>query len=102
MQPEEQPSGLQSWPIRGSGSACVVSLTTTNAQDYAEKVAGACIRCEKGTVQGTQGFFVAGFVRNDKVDVSLPHGSESTDVQEGESDISDTRDTESDWEGFSI
>lgn len=102
MQPEEQPSGLQSWPIRGCGSACIESLTTANDQDFAEKVASACIRCEKGTVQGTQGFFVAGFVKYDKADVSLPHGSESTDMQEGQSDISDTRDTESDWEGISI
>lgn len=102
LQLEEQPSGLQLWPIRGSRTACIESLATANDQDYAEKVAGACIRCEKGTVQGTQGFFVAGFVSYEKADVSLPHGSESIEVQEGQSDMSDTRDTESDWEGISI
>lgn len=100
MQPEEQPSGLQSWPVRGSRSACIESLTTANDQDYAENVAGACIRCEKGTGQGTQGFFVAGFVRSDKADVTLPQSSKSTDVQEGRSDISDAQNVESDWEGF--
>jgi len=100
MQIEEQPSGLQSWPIHGHRSACIETLTTSNDQDFAEKVAGACIRCEKGTVQGTQGFFVAGFVRYDNADVPLPNGSESTDVQEGRVVASDSRNTESDWEGF--
>jgi len=100
MQPEEQPSGLQSWPIRGYRPACIEILPTSNDQNFAEKVAGACIRCENGTVQGTQGFFVAGFVRYDNADVPLPNRFESTDVQEGRVVASDSRNTESDWEGF--
>jgi putative methyltransferase len=100
MQPEEQPSGLQSWPIRGYRPACIEILPTSNDQNFAEKVAGACIRCEKGTVQGTQGFFVAGFVRYDNADVPLANSSESTDVREGQVVASDSRNTESDWEGF--
>jgi len=103
IKPEEQPSGLQSWPIRGHRSACTESLSTSNDRSFAEKVAGACIRCEKGTKQGTQGFFVAGFVRFDNLDVPPANGcSEPADVEEGQGDILDTRNTESDWEGFDI
>lgn len=29
-----------------------------------EEIRNACIRCEKGTEEGTMGFFVAAFVRN--------------------------------------
>ena len=58
---EEQASGMKAWKTRGKVDACrdVAKDETINELHIAE----ACIRCEKGTKEGTQGFFVAGFVR---------------------------------------
>lgn len=58
---EEQVSGMRAWTIRGNADACMDSANdkSINVADVAE----ACIRCEKGTKEGTQGFFVASFVR---------------------------------------
>lgn len=58
---EEQVSGMKAWTIRGKVDACV-EVADEQEIDIAE-VAEACIRCEKGTKEGTQGFFVAAFVR---------------------------------------
>ena len=73
----EQIEGLRSWPVRGIVLAC---KNGSMEDSLAEDVADACIRCEKGTKDGTQGFFVAAFVR-DLVD-------RETSVPEDE------------WEGF--
>jgi putative methyltransferase len=51
---EEQVEGMRKWPVRGDMIAC------GGDTDVAE----GCIRCEKGTEEGTMGFFVAGFVRD--------------------------------------
>ena len=55
---EEQVDGLKAWKIRGNLQACASCVG-------AEDIAQACIRCEKYTGEGTQGFFVAGFVRDE-------------------------------------
>ena len=60
---EEQVDGLMRWPVRGDVDACKEFSMNMGALP-AENVAEACIRCEKGTDEGTQGFFVAGFVRD--------------------------------------
>ena len=52
----EQVPGMQAWELRGEKEAFDDGQ---DVQDWAE----ACIRCEKGGVHGTQGFFVAAFVR---------------------------------------
>ena len=57
----EQVSGMKSWKIRGKLDACM-DVAENEEIDKAE-IAESCIRCEKGTKEGTQGFFVAGFVR---------------------------------------
>ena len=59
---EDQISGMKAWKIRGEVEACtdVVEDDSIGMEEIAE----ACIRCEKGTEEGTQGFFVAGFVRH--------------------------------------
>lgn len=60
----EQVPGMQAWNIRGDVIACRDILTKGDTEDFdADEVAEACIRCEKGTKEGTQGFFVAAFVR---------------------------------------
>ena len=58
---EDQVSGMKAWKIRGKLAACmdIVQDESIGKKEIAE----ACIRCEKGTEEGTQGFFVAGFVR---------------------------------------
>ena len=58
---DDQNSGMKAWKIRGDVEACTdfVEDDTIGKEDIAE----ACIRCEKATEEGTQGFFVAGFVR---------------------------------------
>ena len=56
----EQIEGLRSWHLRGNIDA--VRHVPNNLQE--RTVADACIRCEKGTTDGTQGFFVAAFTRN--------------------------------------
>ena len=75
---EEQVAGMKSWVIRGDLQACTGAVDSTNLSEIAE----ACIRCEKGTKEGTQGFFVAAFTRDEEVFMS--------------SELSDQE-----WEGFS-
>lgn len=57
----EQVEGLQKWSRRGMWE----DEKTSCALDEAEKreVLDGCIRCDKGTEEGTMGFFVAAFVR---------------------------------------
>ncbi len=67
---EEQVIGARAWPLRGDSDACLdVALDDNGCVDLGDNeravVAEACIRCEKGTQEGTQGFFVAGFVRDE-------------------------------------
>ena len=57
---EDQVSGMKAWNIRGQVYACA---DIRHGEVNKEEIAEACIRCEKGTEEGTQGFFVAGFVR---------------------------------------
>ena len=72
---DEQLDGMRAWNVRGRLSA----FEGTNA---AETIAEACIRCEKFTEEGTQGFFVAAFVRDEDTPAS------KDEVHEDE------------WEGF--
>ena len=73
-----QISGMKEWPIRGDLRAC----QNISPADGVEEIAEACIRCEKGTKEGTQGFFVAAFVS----DLEGSIGREPLDEE---------------WEGFS-
>ena len=77
----EQISGMRAWEIRGDVQAC----RKFASPDVADPVAEACIRCDKGTSHGTQGFFVAGFVRQDTGEPSVANG-EADDEWEGLSD----------------
>ena len=73
---EEQVEGMRAWKIRGKVEAC-------ESGEGAEEIAEGCIRCEKFTEEGTQGFFVAGFVRE---------GRQHIDGAD--------RESEDEWEGF--
>lgn len=57
---DEQISGMRAWEVRGNLQACKEVMDGEGVEQIAE----ACIRCERGTKEGTQGFFVAAFVRD--------------------------------------
>ena len=59
---ENQVQGSQTWPVRGDLEA-VAQAAPEQSRSTSEVIAQACIRCEKGTFEGTQGFFVAAFVK---------------------------------------
>lgn len=80
---DEQVSGARAWPIRGDRDFCQ-NLWGIDGAHELPVIAESCIRCEKGTVEGTQGFFVAAFVRDG--DPNESHAGSDTD---------------SEWEGFS-
>ena len=56
----EQISGMRAWAVRGDLQACKEVMDGKGIEAIAE----ACIRCVMGTKEGTQGFFVAAFVRD--------------------------------------
>lgn len=65
---EEQVDGAMKWAIRGDRDAVegmMVNGDVNESGKLQDDIVEACIRCEKGTMEGTQGFFVAGFVRDE-------------------------------------
>jgi putative methyltransferase len=50
----DQIRGMREWPVRGSSEAC----------DGDSVLAESCIRASKGDENGTMGFFLAGFIRD--------------------------------------
>ncbi|KAL8723954.1 MAG: hypothetical protein Q9166_008209 [cf. Caloplaca sp. 2 TL-2023] len=100
---DEQIIGLKSWPIRGDVKACQGRLTGESTG--AEFIAEACIRCRPGTEEGTQGFFVAAFVRRAQesstngVDSNI-HQSEQPNVESLGGTSLDVE-VSDDWNGFS-
>lgn len=75
---EEQVDGARRWAIRGDRDAAVKGMDDVGSENgkhllLLDDFVEACIRCEKGTKEGTQGFFVAGFVRDQEV----PSGEET-------------------------
>lgn len=63
LRKEEQVGSLQKWTRRGVWEddkiTCAVDAVSK------DDVVDACIRCDKGTEEGTMGFFVAAFVRDE-------------------------------------
>ena len=85
---EQQIDGMRRWDRRGKVEACLAVLQETGAQGIdAKETAEACIRCEPFTVEGTQGFFVAAFVRDDSQD-NIPGAAGDSDSEAA------------DWNGF--
>jgi putative methyltransferase len=90
---ERQVPGLRAWSARGDQLACERLFASASglADIFQPKqVADACIRCEKGTVQGTMGFFAVGFVATGFIEqkqFDANHGVDASNEQE--------------WEGFS-
>lgn len=100
---DEQVEGLRDWHLRGDQEACRQLFSQSSPSLFpAEKamdaasVADACIRCERGTTDGTMGFFVAGFVRDKCLAGSMLATDEHEKVEdEGEGE------GEEEWNGFS-
>ncbi|KAI4129596.1 MAG: hypothetical protein LQ338_002170 [Usnochroma carphineum] len=102
----EQIAGMKSWPVRGHLDAC--HGVTEGAPASAEEIAEACIRCQRGTEEGTQGFFVAAFIRDPRT--SSKGNCRSDGHQGGSSGANgwvpdpldrDVVDSSEDWQGLS-
>ncbi|KAH9870061.1 hypothetical protein J1614_006983 [Plenodomus biglobosus] len=63
---DEQMEGLQKWSRRGVWEDAKLNCAVDESRK--QEVLDGCIRCDKGTEEGTMGFFVAGFVREDAPD----------------------------------
>jgi putative methyltransferase len=71
MRQEQQPDGMRRWPHRGLDLADVGAGDIDSSQKAAlhslsEEERRACIRCQTGDEEGTMGFFVCGFIREEK------------------------------------
>ncbi|KAF2010889.1 S-adenosyl-L-methionine-dependent methyltransferase [Aaosphaeria arxii CBS 175.79] len=102
---EEQVEGMKAWGRRGEVEAEKLERLGGRVLDGVEDVEGVvegCVRCEKGTGEGTMGFFVAAFVRDDglagREDVDT-YPLHETDSKAGEALEAD--DQEDEWNGFS-
>lgn len=67
----EQIDGMKRWPIRGDGDAIKAFARKAETEKSlrmdvkaVEDITQACLRCEKGTEDGTMGFFAVKFVRD--------------------------------------
>ena len=99
----EQVIGLREWGLRGDRQACARFLE--GKTEAIDDIAEGCIRCEKGTQEGTMGFFVAGFVRDGIVrpdsHVGASDMSEIWGDEDGMLTRHDTADqSHSEWRGF--
>ncbi|KAL8849541.1 MAG: hypothetical protein Q9221_005475 [Calogaya cf. arnoldii] len=100
---DEQIKGMKSWPIRGDMKACLRKIA--NDSPGAAQIAEACIRCRPGTEEGTQGFFVAAFIRS--AHGIITHGPDSDrdqidlpNVESPKGEPCDVEDSE-EWGGLS-
>lgn len=99
----EQVSGMREWAVRGDRRACERYLE--GEMEEIDHIAEGCIRCEKGTQEGTMGFFVACFVKDGNVGLDRDTGpSGAPKVEDDEDDrlaLDDTLDqSDLEWQGF--
>ncbi|KAL8700508.1 MAG: hypothetical protein Q9201_005407 [Fulgogasparrea decipioides] len=98
LQRHDQVEGLKSWHVRGDVHNC--NRVLLNDSTTADEIAEASIRCEASTEEGTQGFFVAAFVRGPEdgtIEVVSKDGrvSSSNGFDSGGSEASE------EWDGLS-
>lgn len=104
MRRSEQVDGMRRWGVRGEVGSVRAGLKNAGGEggqgiDEGE-VAEACLRCDKRTEDGTMGFFVAGFVREEGfVDQQEPLASR--DGVEANGDEEEGGEDEDEWGGFS-
>jgi putative methyltransferase len=104
---EEQVEGMRKWARRGQWEEGKLSGPVGVEGKKRQDILDGCIRCDKGTEQGTMGFFVAAFVREgedgevdgeareavDEMDMHVRKPAAPTAEQDGNS--------EEEWDGFS-
>jgi putative methyltransferase len=101
MRRSEQVDGLKRWHRRGDISAvesAVKSSGEPSDELDIEEVAEACIRCDKSTEDGTMGFFVAGFVRDESTILTRRHTVQKADSgSKADVKMTENNDTNSDY-----
>ncbi|KAK4633972.1 25S rRNA (cytosine-C(5))-methyltransferase rcm1 [Fulvia fulva] len=96
----DQVDGMKRWHKRGHVNAVQEAMAqvkvsgTSKDHINAPEVADACIQCDKGGEDGTMGFFVAAFVRDDAL-VRAPDQDDS--MQDHDDEVIE----ETEWNGFS-
>ncbi|EMF15582.1 NOL1/NOP2/sun domain protein [Sphaerulina musiva SO2202] len=91
----EQVEGMQKWHKRGDIQAVGQKRNGDGAKLEVAEVADACIRCDKGGEDGTMGFFVAGFVRDESSAMNVSEEDHAAEVSV------ELEDNEAEWGGFS-
>ena len=105
MRRDDQIDGMRRWHRRGWLEPCqdIVRQDHDVDIDVAE-VTEACIRCEKGSDDGTMGFFLAGFVRDGPLAESCPSEAGPSTSQQAEAfvgeSVADDAVVEEEWNGF--
>ncbi|KAI9660681.1 MAG: hypothetical protein M1821_010033 [Bathelium mastoideum] len=94
---EEQVVGMREWRRRGLKG---------DGGEWGEEVVQGSVRCEKGTAEGTMGFFVCGFVRDGQGEGEREGGwGDDWDGLWRETENGDTEgageEAEEEWQGFS-
>ncbi|KAL1645132.1 hypothetical protein SLS61_008455 [Didymella pomorum] len=104
---EEQVEGLKKWERRGQWEEGKLGGSIVDKKSKQDVLDG-CIRCDKGTEQGTMGFFVAAFVREGEDNNIAREGRvepDEMDVEEARKPAAPTAeqdgDDEEEWDGFS-
>ncbi|EAS28029.3 NOL1/NOP2/sun domain-containing protein [Coccidioides immitis RS] len=88
----EQAEGLKNWPHRGWLKREHKPVDGEETWELTDMESEACLRCSARDVEGTGGFFVAGFVREQN---STSNSSKGEVTEDGDSDGSDET-----WHGF--
>ncbi|KAF2194898.1 NOL1/NOP2/Sun domain family [Zopfia rhizophila CBS 207.26] len=94
MKRKEQVDGLRKWNTRGAWENNKVGGALDLTVEEREAILDACIRCKKGTDDGTMGFFVAAFIRDDS---TTPDGLETENLTPETEAVEE----EEGWNGFS-
>lgn len=103
MKREEQVDGMRRWHRRGDRGAVAEVLDVADPTDIgfdADQIADACVRCVKGDEDGTMGFFVAGFVRDDLHGSGRSSNSQVIANGHAEKDDGAVEEEEEEWNGF--
>ncbi|CAI6336519.1 unnamed protein product [Periconia digitata] len=85
----EQVDGLRQWQRRGLWEDEKFGEQAELDHDQKQLISDACIRCEKGTEEGTMGFFVAALVRD-----------AGPNFNSGTATLHHTADDSEEWKGF--
>jgi len=99
---EFQVDGMRRWAVRGDVEALQRYYSDSEEDNIgmtklATTLADACLRCEKGTVEGTMGFFAVAFVRDAKDD---GHGPGESAPRGGFGKGTKTSGEDEEWSGL--